>query len=358
MVSETVRISPTTLRFVLPRLQPRVSHAAQARIFAPQPLARILVSDDTPAIEQIYTHLLPRHGFEVIAVPDGSGAHTVELTQRYLPDLVITDVNKPGLNGYAVCAAIRNSPRTAHIPVVVVTAMDEWLDRRHSINAGVTDHIVKPIAFEQLLYRLAVLLPLTRHEQARLIDLTLRIPGAEFYHPITGIIGPQALARALPELTTASEWAALTFSVSHLAQLARFQGRILADDLLLRLAVTLRAAIDAVDKDSVFLAHTDYDWRISLFGSPTSLDQVVDLVRHRFTSLVQRRLQPADLARGYLRYRTADAVEHQVPIPALHVQRLDNRNGPLANLLSFWERLDYVSPHLQPAAARSTSLPS
>ncbi|NTW03246.1 MAG: response regulator, partial [Oscillochloris sp.] len=60
-----------------------------------QPLARILVSEDNPDILYIYSSLLPDYGFELICVPNGDGALTFELAQRTIPQLVITDINKP-----------------------------------------------------------------------------------------------------------------------------------------------------------------------------------------------------------------------------------------------------------------------
>lgn len=304
-------------------------------------LARILVSDDNPGIRQIYQMLLPRHGFEVISVPGGDGDKTLELCQALIPDLVITDVNKPGLSGYAVCQAIRKDPRTAHIPVLFVTAMDEWLERRRGRAVGADDYIVKPFLFEGLLYRLAMLLALARDAQERLVTLTLRMPNFEHYHPVTGMPGPQALARALPRLTSGSAWAALTFEISGFDLLLRAYGRLAADDLLLRLASILRAAL-AWQSDDLLLAHPGYDWRLTVVGPARLLDGLGSQVAARFAAELQRRLAPADLAFGKLTFTDSRGQIQHAPLPRLTIRRLDAGIGSLTSLRALWDALDHA----------------
>ncbi len=308
-------------------------------------LARILVSDDNPEIQQIYTILLPRHGFEVITAPGGDGRATVALCQQQLPDLVITDVNKPGMNGYQVCQAIRSDPRTAHIPVLFVTAMDEWLERRQGRSVGADDYIIKPFLFEGLLYRLVMLLALARDAQERLVTLTMALPDFEHHHPVTGLPGPQALSRLLPQLTAGDDWAALTFEINGFDLLLRSFGRTVADDLLLRMVIMLRAALAAPASNAVAMAHPGYDWRITLIGPAAQLESVEAVVFTRFLPELQQQLATLDVARGWITYTDTEGQFRQAPRPHIVVKRLDASIGPLNDLRALWNALDRAPSH-------------
>lgn len=307
-------------------------------------LARILVSDDSPDIQQIYMLLLPQHGFEVIPTPGGRGYTTVELCRQHLPDLVITDINKPDLNGYEVCRAIRRDAQTAHIPLLFVTAMNELLDRKRGRAVGADDYIIKPFLFEGLLYRLMTLLTLARDAKARLVTLTLGRPDFEHVHPITGIPGPQALAHALPRLTSGKSWAALTFNLGGFDLLLRTYDRATADDLLLRLTILLRMVLSRRAGDTIFMAHPCYSWHITLVGPEWNLHGIHQEVQALFVTEVQRRLRAADIARGYMVYTDSHGAEQSAPLPTLTVQRIDWRRGPLRTLKALWDRLDSTPP--------------
>lgn len=303
-------------------------------------LARILVSDDSPDIQRIYTLLLPQHGFEVIEAPGGLGQPTVALCRELLPDLVITDVNKPDMSGYDVCHAIRSDPRTAHIPLLFVSAMDELLDRKRGRAVGADDYIVKPFLFEGLIYRLVTLLVLARDARERLVTLTLGIRDFEHCHPVTGIPGPQSLARALPRLTRGTAWAALTFQIIGFEPLLRVYDRTVADDLLLKLAILLRRCLSRAGNREVFMAHPCYGWHITVIGTPATLDGLYREVRGHFATTVWRQLRPVDRERGYLVYTTPRGQEQRAPLPTLIARRIDWRSGPLNDLRALWDALD------------------
>ncbi|MCG8349518.1 MAG: response regulator [Chloroflexales bacterium] len=307
------------------------------------PLARILVSDDSSSIQQIYNLLLPRYGFEVIATPGGDGLKTLALCHEHTPDLVITDINKPGLNGYQLCQAIRSDPRTAHIPFLFVTAMDDCPKRRLGCAAGIDDYIVKPFLFENLFYRMALLLMLPRDAQEQLMSLTLSIPGFEHYHPVTEIAGPQTLARALLRITSHADWAALTFTIAGFDTLTRAYGRSVANDLLMRLASLVRIAVGGIDGE-VVIAHPGYDWRITVAGPALRLDGLDTMIRTRLLTDLMRQLAPQDRANGYMTYSDSQGQIHQAPLPKLYIKRLDGRHGPLYRVRDLWEALDRTTP--------------
>ncbi len=315
----------------------------QRPVQAEQPLARILVSDDSPDIQRIYTLLLPQHGFEVLVASDGKGHPTVELCQTTLPDLVITDVNKPDISGYDVCYAIRSDPRTAHIPLLFVTAMDETLDRKRGRRVGADDYIVKPFLFEGLLYRLVTLLSIVHGAKERMVSLKMGSPDFAHNHPLTTLAGPQALSRMLLRLTHDGTSGVLTFHIDGFDRLLHTYDRQFADALLLRLAIQVQKVVKQRTHHDVFIAHPSYGWHLTLVGPTQALSGLYREMETYFAAELQRRLRPDDQQRGYLTYTDLQGDAQQGPLPVLRAQWIGPEYGPLSNLRALWDALDQAA---------------
>jgi DNA-binding response OmpR family regulator len=122
---------------------------------------RILVVDDDPRNAKLLVDLLTAEGYEAAAVGAGEAALALDP-----PDLMLLDVMMPGLSGYEVCRALRASPRTAILPVVMVTAADPAEERLRGLEAGADDFLGKPVDPEELLVRVRSLLRIkTLHER-------------------------------------------------------------------------------------------------------------------------------------------------------------------------------------------------
>lgn len=105
--------------------------------------ARVLVVDDVlPNVKLLEAKLLGEY-FDVMTAT--SGPEAIELIHRELPDIVLLDVMMPGMNGFEVCKRLKNDPTTAHIPVVMVTALDKQSDRIAGLDAGADDFLTKPV---------------------------------------------------------------------------------------------------------------------------------------------------------------------------------------------------------------------
>jgi adenylate cyclase len=122
--------------------------------------ARILIVDDTPQNVKLLADLLTVKGYAVGTAADGTAA--LEKLAVDAPDLVLLDVVMPGLSGYDVCRKIRENPRTALLPVVLVTALDPQQERVKGIEAGADDFLSKPINQQELFARVRSLLRIKR----------------------------------------------------------------------------------------------------------------------------------------------------------------------------------------------------
>jgi len=112
----------------------------------------ILVVEDQPALARLLQKVLTEEGFLVGVAFDGPSGRDAALEMT--PDAVILDVGLPGLDGLAVCRAIR--ARGLKMPVIMLTARDAVPDRVAGLEAGADDYVLKPFAFEELLARLRV----------------------------------------------------------------------------------------------------------------------------------------------------------------------------------------------------------
>jgi diguanylate cyclase (GGDEF) domain len=142
--------------------------------------ARILVVDDIPANVKLLEARLMAEYFEVLTAEDGSSA--LSLVERTPVDLILLDVMMPGIDGFEVCTRLKSNPRTAHIPVVMVTALDQPADRVRGLKAGADDFLTKPVNDMQLMARVKSLVRFkTLTDELRLRAETARAIGVDGY---------------------------------------------------------------------------------------------------------------------------------------------------------------------------------
>ncbi len=109
-------------------------------------LSKILLVDDEAEVVEIIQKRLSRDGFQVYGAADGQRA--LELSTRYIPDLIVTDVIMPVMNGFEFCKAVKQNNQTKEIPIIVVSAKGAMEDSLMYL--GVNDFIHKPFNVEQL----------------------------------------------------------------------------------------------------------------------------------------------------------------------------------------------------------------
>jgi DNA-binding response OmpR family regulator len=110
--------------------------------------ASIMVVDDQPANLMLLSEGLRTRGFRVRPVPNGDLA--LQAARHDPPDIILLDINMPGMNGYDVCEALKLDPATSEIPVIFVSAMGEISVKIWGFGIGAVDYVTKPFQFEEL----------------------------------------------------------------------------------------------------------------------------------------------------------------------------------------------------------------
>lgn len=132
------------------------------------PSATILVVEDEATLRESLRYTFARQGYRVITASDGPSA--LEAARTYRPDLVILDLILPGMDGFEVCRLLR---RDSSVPILILTARDEEVDRVLGLELGADDYVTKPFSMRELVARVKALLrraTLTQQGPPRLLQ--------------------------------------------------------------------------------------------------------------------------------------------------------------------------------------------
>ena len=136
-------------------------YAGQPRDFEK---GKILLVDDKPENLALLTYLLEEEGYKVQQAINGIVA--LRAAASTLPDLILLDIYMPELDGYSVCQKLRDNPKTQHIPIIFVSALDEAWDKVKAFSVGGNDFITKPFKTIEVLARVQNQLKFRRLQQA------------------------------------------------------------------------------------------------------------------------------------------------------------------------------------------------
>jgi two-component system alkaline phosphatase synthesis response regulator PhoP len=117
---------------------------------------RILIADDNVQNVELLEAYLDELDCEVLRALDGE--ETLAVVRQHRPDLVLLDIMMPRISGFEICRQLKSDLATRHIPILMVTALNESGDVERAVQAGADDFISKPIYQKDLLHRVRALL--------------------------------------------------------------------------------------------------------------------------------------------------------------------------------------------------------
>lgn len=180
---------------------------------------RVLVVDDERDLVELITYNLQRNGYDTLSADNGKSA--LEIAQKELPDLILLDLMMPALDGAEVARRLKADPRTAGLPIVMLTAKSEETDVVVGLTVGADDYVTKPFSMKILLARINSVL--RRSETPASADDVNRLKA-----------GPLEIDSEKHEVTVDGQPIKLTLTeFKLLAAIVNARGRVLSRDQLM-----------------------------------------------------------------------------------------------------------------------------
>jgi twitching motility two-component system response regulator PilG len=156
LLGEALRCNPastSTMQWIerVKRQQPAA--AAPEPVVVAAARGTILIVDDSPTVRKILSLTLEKEGYKVVAANDGDQA--LVALGKMLPDLIFLDITMPNMDGYEVCRRIKKNPKTASVPVVMLSGKDGFFDKMRGRMAGATEYLTKPFQAPDVLKSVA-----------------------------------------------------------------------------------------------------------------------------------------------------------------------------------------------------------
>ncbi len=177
----------------------------------------VLIVEDDRDIADLVVHYLTRAGYPSRVV--AGGLEALSAARERVPGVVVLDVMLPGLDGFEVCRELRGDPRTADVPIIILTARAEEADRVLGLELGADDYVTKPFSPKELVARVKAQLRRGRRGAGEVPTLAYRSLVVDAARHVVTDAGREVHL-------TAKEFLLLQYLIQH-------QGRVLTRDLLL-----------------------------------------------------------------------------------------------------------------------------
>ena len=244
---------------------------------------KILIIDDEVNNLEVLQARLRANDFEVITCDDP--IEGLKLAKTIEPDLILLDVNMPQMSGLDVCRKIKSDYATSHIPVVLLTCMDDISYKLKGFDGGADDYLVK----DQIDYR---------EISARIRSILRRLRTSRAANPLTGLPGNDEIIRTITNAINEKK----LFSVAYV-DIDNFKpyndryGFSKGDDVILLVAKSLREAIKERGTPGDFLGHIGGDDFV-VIGNPYTMRAVADFAVKSVKNAAPRFYEKSDVERG------------------------------------------------------------
>jgi diguanylate cyclase (GGDEF)-like protein len=245
---------------------------------------RILVVDDDVDIARFVKIELTMAGFDTLVAHDGHAA--LDLVRRYQPDLVVLDIMMPLVDGVEVTRRLRADAMTSAVPIIMLTAKGQTVEKVLGLTAGADDYMVKPFDTLELVAR--VRSTLRRNKEFREVS------------PLTGLPGNTRILREIGDrMRRGADFAVCYCDIDNFKAVNDVYGFARGDEFIVTLARKLQLAVSPIGGPPAFLGHVGGDDFV-VVCTPEQVRPLTDAAVTEFEVAADQLYDPEDRDRGYL----------------------------------------------------------
>jgi DNA-binding response OmpR family regulator len=270
----------------------------------------VLIVEDDPSIARLLQVYLGEQGYAVLMASRGQTA--LEICRVTPPDLVLLDVGLPDISGYDVGIALRASPDTQNIPIVILTAYGERADRLTAHNLVRADYFLgKPFDVEEVFSVIRNQLSEGRRKGQ--------------YHPVTNLPTGEMVNAQLRELLVTSGWALALIRVNGFERFTQHYGVVVGEDVLKFTALTLSEVVRGHGDRSDFVGQMVVGPYFVVISLPDRVEVITRELTARFDAGIK------------LHYGYRDIQQGRAPHMALSVATIGDAAGPFSDIRELTE---------------------
>jgi diguanylate cyclase (GGDEF)-like protein len=276
---------------------------------------RILIADDDEDIRAYLEVTLALEGYEVLEAVDGVEA--LEEARSGAPDLVLLDVMMPRMDGLEVLRRLREDARTAHLPVVLLTARSQASDTVEGLDAGADSYLTKPFDADVLLAHVRAALRRADQQSAR--------------SPLTGLPGNERILTELTERLDDGEPVMLLYvDLDQFKPFNDHYGFLRGDHAIRATADLLQTVASELGDERTFIGHVGGDDFVVVLP-PELADQVAVAICRRFDALSPTLYDPIDRLSGSIEVADRRGVPQRYPMLSLSIGGASTEHRELAH---------------------------
>ena len=271
-------------------------------------MADILVVEDEQIIARLLKEMLLVEGYQAVTILNGEDA--VQFALRETPHLIILDVMLPGIDGYEVVQRLRTHPKSMHIPIIVLSSLEETKDKVHAFEVGVDDYITKPFHTEELLAR---------------IRTQLRRVQQNFLSPLIGLPGGFQVELAIQyKLNSMEPWSMLYLDLDNFKAFNDAYGFLRGNDMIRLVGQICQCAVRQYGNPDDFVGHIGGDDFV-VVTVPERVHILCKYISARFKEESNVFYCPDDLKRGSISGVDRKGRSYLFPLVSLSIGVVNNQ---------------------------------
>lgn len=271
-------------------------------------MANILVVEDERLIARLLKETLQIEGYQVVTVLRGEDA--VQYTLRETPHLVLLDMKLPDMDGYEVIRQLRAHPKSMHIPIIILSALDDAASKVRAFEMGVDDYVTKPFDTDELLAR---------------VRTQLRRVQQNFLSPLIGLPGGYQVELAIKrKLTSADPWSILYLDLDNFKAFNDVYGFLTGNDLIRLVGRICQRIVRDYGNPDDFVGHIGGDDYV-VVTTPDRAQNLCRLISAAYKLESRVLYHPEDLRRGSISGVDRKGRPYQFPLVSLSIGVVNNQ---------------------------------